>query len=57
MHGSEPTPIDYWLKDTDWDHQRRFGMLKTLLPNKKLLYFWCCTGGFLNTARYIAAKV
>jgi hypothetical protein len=55
MHGSEPTPIDYWLKDTDWDHQRRFGMLKTLLPNKKLLYFWCCTGGFLNTARYIAA--
>jgi hypothetical protein len=41
MHGTEPTPIDDWLKDTDWDYQRRFDMVKAFLPNKKLLDFGC----------------
>ena len=41
MHGTETTPIDDWLKDTDWDDQRRFDMVKAFLPNKKLLDFGC----------------
>lgn len=57
MHGSEPTPIDAWLKDTDWDDQRRFDSLKALLPNKKLLDFGCGAGGFLNKSRQLAASV
>ena len=57
MHGAEPTPMDAWLKDTDWDDQRRFEMVKAILPNKKLLDFGCGTGGFLNYARHLAASV
>jgi SAM-dependent methyltransferase len=57
MHGAEPIPIDTWLKDTDWDDQRRFDMLKTILPNKKILDFGCGAGGFLNKARQLAGSV
>ena len=57
MHGVEPTPMDAWLKDTDWDDQRRFDMVKTLLPNKHLLDFGCGAGGFLNKARQLAKSV
>ena len=56
MLGVEPTPMDAWLKDTDWDDQRRFDMVKALLPNKKLLDFGCGAGGFLNKARRLAAS-
>ena len=57
MHGVEPTPMDAWLKDTDCDDQRRFDMVKVLLPNKKLLDFGCGAGGFLNKARQLATSV
>ena len=54
MHGAEPTPMETWLKDTDWDDQRRFDMLKPMLPNKKLLDFGCGAAGFLNKAQHLA---
>ena len=57
MHGADPTPIDVWLKDTEWDDQRRFEMLKSALPNKSLLDFGCGAGGFLNKAQHLAAMV
>jgi 2-polyprenyl-3-methyl-5-hydroxy-6-metoxy-1,4-benzoquinol methylase len=57
MHGADPTPMDTWLKDTDWDDQRRFDMLKPILPNKKLLDFGCGAGGFLNKAQHLAGTV
>jgi 2-polyprenyl-3-methyl-5-hydroxy-6-metoxy-1,4-benzoquinol methylase len=57
MHGAEPTPIETWLKDTNWDDQRRFDMLKPTLTNKKLLDFGCGAGGFLNKAQHIASDV
>jgi 2-polyprenyl-3-methyl-5-hydroxy-6-metoxy-1,4-benzoquinol methylase len=57
MHGAEPTPIEVWLKDTDWDDQRRFDMLKPMLPNKRLLDFGCGSGGFLNKAKHLAGGV
>lgn len=57
MHGAEPTPIDVWLKETDWDDQRRFDMIKAMLPNKKLLDFGCGAGGFLQLARSLATDV
>lgn len=57
MHGAEPTPMDTWLKDTDWDDQRRFDMLKPMLPNKKLLDFGCGAGGFLSKAQHLAESV
>jgi hypothetical protein len=57
MHGSEPAPMEAWLKDTDWDDQRRFDSVKALLPNKKLLDFGCGAGGFLNKSRQLAASV
>ena len=56
MHGEEPAPIEDWLRDTEWDDQRRFDSLKALLPNKKLLDFGCGAGGFLNKARRLAAS-
>lgn len=57
MHGAEPTPMETWLKDTDWDDQRRFDMLKPMLPNKKLLDFGCGAAGLLNKARHLADTV
>lgn len=57
MHGADPTPIDAWLKNTDWDDQRRFEMLKPMLPNKRLLDFGCGAGGFLNKAQHLADTI
>jgi 2-polyprenyl-3-methyl-5-hydroxy-6-metoxy-1,4-benzoquinol methylase len=57
MHGSAPPSIDVWLKDTDWDDQRRFDCIKAILPNKKLLDFGCGAAGFLNKARFLAQSV
>lgn len=57
MHGAEPKSMAAWLKDTDWDDQRRFEMLKTSLPNKKVLDFGCGAGGFLNKAQHLAVSV
>lgn len=57
MHGAEPTPMEAWLKDTDWDDQRRFNILKPMLPNKKLLDFGCGAAGFLSKARRLANTV
>jgi len=55
MHGANLISIDNWLKDTDWDDQRRFDMLKPIIKNKHLLDFGCGAGGFLNKARHLAA--
>ena len=51
MYGSDPVPIDVWLKDNDWDDQRRLEMLKPMLTDKKLLDFGCGAGGFLKKAQ------
>jgi len=50
MHGEELKPIEAWLKDTKSDDERRFNMLKSVLPNKTLLDFGCGAGGFLQMA-------
>ena len=57
MHGSEPTSMEAWLKDTEWDDQRRFEMVKAMLPNKRLLDFGCGAGGFLQRSKMLAADV
>ena len=57
MHGTVPPTIETWLKTTDCDDQRRFEMLKPLLPNKKLLDFGCGAGGFLSKAQHLTASV
>ena len=57
MHGAEPTPMDAWLNQTEWDDQRRFDMVKAMLPNKRLLDFGCGAGGFLRLARNLTADV
>ena len=50
MHGEEPIAMEAWLKETEWDDLRRYKMLRSLLPNKKLLDFGCGAGGFLGMA-------
>jgi 2-polyprenyl-3-methyl-5-hydroxy-6-metoxy-1,4-benzoquinol methylase len=57
MHGELPLPMDVWLKETSRDDQRRFDMLKSILPNKKLLEFGCGAGGFLTKAQSLADSV
>lgn len=57
MHGADPVPMETWLKDTEWDDQRRFDMLKPMLPNRRLLDFGCGAGGFLSKAQYLADTV
>lgn len=57
MHGPELRSIEAWLKETEWDDQRRFDMMKAMLPNKRLLDFGCGAGGFLMRAKSLAAEV
>ncbi|MEM6253251.1 MAG: class I SAM-dependent methyltransferase [Cyanobacteria bacterium P01_D01_bin.156] len=57
MHGQTLRPIEDWLKDTEWDDQRRFQMLKSMLVNKKVLDFGCGAGGFLKRAQKLASEV
>ena len=53
MHGA----IESWLNDTEADDQRRFDLLLSLLPNKKVLDFGCGHGDFLNKAKTLAEEV
>ena len=57
MHGEDPIPMEAWLKETEWDDLRRFNMLKSILPNKKLLDFGCGAAGFLQLASSLAEKI
>ena len=57
MHGTDLISIDSWLKETEWDDQRRFEMVKPMLPNKRLLDFGCGAGGFLRHAKSLAAEI
>jgi 2-polyprenyl-3-methyl-5-hydroxy-6-metoxy-1,4-benzoquinol methylase len=54
MHGEALPPMTSWLHETEQDDNRRFNMLKSMLPNKKLLDFGCGAGGFLNKAQHLA---
>ena len=57
MHGEDPIPMEAWLKETEWDDLRRFNMLKSILPNKKLLDFGCGVAGFLQLASSLTEKI
>lgn len=57
MHGSDIPSIEAWLRDTEWDDDRRFAMVKATLPNKRLLDFGCGAAGFLKRAQSLAAEV
>jgi 2-polyprenyl-3-methyl-5-hydroxy-6-metoxy-1,4-benzoquinol methylase len=54
MHGEEMLCIETWLKETEWDDERRFQYLKSALTNCRLLDFGCGAGGFLLKARRLA---
>lgn len=57
MHENNPQSMESWLKNTEWDDQRRFDDMKSLIPNKKLLDFGCGAGGFLKKAQQLAESV
>jgi len=57
MHGGEPQPIEEWLRETDWDDERRFRYLSQQLTNRDVLDFGCGAGGFLFKARAKARYV
>lgn len=57
MHGGDPMSMESWLAETEWDDQRRFDLLKTMLPNRRLLDFGCGAGGFLHRSKPLASEV
>ncbi|MBA7564391.1 Ubiquinone biosynthesis O-methyltransferase, mitochondrial [subsurface metagenome] len=57
MHGKDALDIQTWIRETEWDDERRFQYFKSALPNKRLLDFGCGTGDFLLKARDLAATV
>lgn len=56
MHGGSMVPVETWLRETDWDDQRRFEMLKSMITNRNVLDFGSGAGGFLCKAKTLAAK-
>jgi len=57
MHGTDPKPMEVWLAESEWDDERRFELVKAMLPNKRLLYFGCGAGGFLRKTQGLAMEV
>ena len=57
MHGADPEPLEVWERNTAVDDNRRFELLKTLLPNQRVLDFGCGNGGFLKKAQELASGV
>lgn len=57
MHGNELIPMEVWLRETECDDQRRFEMVKVMLPNKRVLDFGCGAAGFLQRVKALAAEV
>jgi len=57
MHGNNPLPVKDWQKETDWDDQRRFDYLKSLITNKEILDFGCGASGFLKKASMVSDMV
>lgn len=58
MHeGDISKDMDTWIKETAWDDERRFHMLRCLIENKSVLDFGCGTGGFLLRAKAVASHV
>lgn len=55
MHGKDALDIQAWIRETEWDDERRFQYLKSALPNQRLLDFGCGAGGFLLKMRDLAA--
>jgi 2-polyprenyl-3-methyl-5-hydroxy-6-metoxy-1,4-benzoquinol methylase len=57
MHGENLLALTEWLQKTNADDQRRFDLLTSLLPGKKVLDFGCGAGGFLSKVQPLAAEV
>jgi len=57
MHGTDPKLMEVWLAESEWDDERRFELVKAMLPNKRLLYFGCGAGGFLRKTQGLAMEV
>ncbi len=55
MHGKDALDIQAWIRETEWDDERRFQYLKSAMPNKRLLDFGCGAGGFLLKAQVLTA--
>jgi 2-polyprenyl-3-methyl-5-hydroxy-6-metoxy-1,4-benzoquinol methylase len=57
MHGKEIDSMEVWANDTAEDDERRFEMLRNMLPNQHVLDFGCGNGGFLMHAKKLAKEV
>ena len=57
MHGETLPSIQSWLSETDADDERRFNMLRSALPGRRLLDFGAGACGFLLKAKTLAAEV
>ena len=57
MHGGDEPDIDKWLKETQFDDERRYNFVKEKIARKTILDFGCGAGGFINRAQKSANKV
>lgn len=57
MHGENLRNIQTLINESNFDDERRFQFLKSLLPNRSVLDFGCGTGSFLSKAKTLANKV
>jgi len=55
MHEEDISNIQDWIRETEWDDERRFQYLKSALTNKRLLDFGCGPGGFILKAQNLTS--
>lgn len=56
MHGGDAN-TEEWIRETEWDDERRYNFLFRVLENKSVLDFGCGNGGFLIKAKEIARQI
>ena len=56
QHPDNAPDIDWWLKETKKDDERRFNFLKSKIKDKNVLDFGCGIGGFVERAQKIATS-
>lgn len=57
MHDGEVPNVESWLKETQFDDERRYRFIKDKITNKNVLDFGCGAAGFLDYAKTSASNI
>ena len=57
MHDGMSPEVDSWLKETEFDDERRFQFLRSKITNKSVIDFGCGAGGFIKKSKNVSSRI